>query len=100
MYLFNTLLPYGQVCQKECSKGYYSSTAFEHLRKGTKGTLAEDATVFNEWTMDTVRARGREHADRHGGRDRRAHHRRMQRGGRRTPCCWSATALTCRRRCS
>ncbi|HWL62590.1 MAG TPA: LLM class flavin-dependent oxidoreductase [Steroidobacteraceae bacterium] len=55
MYLFNTLLPYGQVYQKD-SKGYYSTTAFEHLRQGTKGTLAEDATIFNEWTMETVRA--------------------------------------------
>ena len=55
MYLFNTLLPYGQVMQKD-TKGYYSSTAFEHLRNGSKGTLAEDATLFSEWTMDTVRA--------------------------------------------
>jgi alkanesulfonate monooxygenase SsuD/methylene tetrahydromethanopterin reductase-like flavin-dependent oxidoreductase (luciferase family) len=55
VYLFNTLLPYGQVYQKD-SKGYYSTTAFEHLRQGTKGTLAEDATIFNEWTMETVRA--------------------------------------------
>ena len=55
MYLFNTLLPYGQVMQKDV-KGYYSSTAFEHLRHGSKGTLAEDATLFAEWTMDTVRA--------------------------------------------
>ncbi len=55
MYLFNTLLPYGQVYQKD-TKGYYSSTAFEHLRQGTKGTLAEDATIFNAWTMETVRA--------------------------------------------
>ena len=56
MYLFNTLLRYDQVWQKEVEKkGYYSSTAFEHLRQGTKGTLAEDDTVFNEWTMDTVR---------------------------------------------
>jgi alkanesulfonate monooxygenase SsuD/methylene tetrahydromethanopterin reductase-like flavin-dependent oxidoreductase (luciferase family) len=55
MYLFNTLLPYGQVMQKDV-KGYYSSTAFEHLRNGSKGTLAEDATLFSEWTMDTVRA--------------------------------------------
>ena len=54
MYLFNTLLPYGQVYQKD-TKGYYSSTAFEHLRQGAKGTLAEDATIFNAWTMDTVR---------------------------------------------
>jgi alkanesulfonate monooxygenase SsuD/methylene tetrahydromethanopterin reductase-like flavin-dependent oxidoreductase (luciferase family) len=54
-YLFNTLLPYGQVYQKD-TKGYYSSTAFEHLRQGTKGTLAEDATIFNEWTMESVRA--------------------------------------------
>ncbi|MEP7313959.1 MAG: LLM class flavin-dependent oxidoreductase [Pseudomonadota bacterium] len=54
MYLFNTLLPYGQVYQKD-TKGYYSTTAFEHLRQGTKGTLAEDATIFNEWTMETVR---------------------------------------------
>jgi len=36
-------------------QGYYSSTAFEHLRQGAKGTLAEDDTVFNEWTIDTVR---------------------------------------------
>jgi len=56
MYLFNTLLTYGQVMQKEVQKGYYSATAFQHLRMGAKGTLAEDATVFNEWTMDTVRA--------------------------------------------
>jgi alkanesulfonate monooxygenase SsuD/methylene tetrahydromethanopterin reductase-like flavin-dependent oxidoreductase (luciferase family) len=56
-YLFNTLLRYDQVWQKEVSnKGYYSSTAFEHLRNGAKGTLAEDDTVFNEWTLDTVRA--------------------------------------------
>jgi alkanesulfonate monooxygenase SsuD/methylene tetrahydromethanopterin reductase-like flavin-dependent oxidoreductase (luciferase family) len=55
-YLFNTLLRYDQVWQKEVSKkGYYSSTAFEHLRNGAKGTLAEDDTVFNEWTLDTVR---------------------------------------------
>jgi alkanesulfonate monooxygenase SsuD/methylene tetrahydromethanopterin reductase-like flavin-dependent oxidoreductase (luciferase family) len=56
IYLFNTLLRYDQVWQKDVEKkGYYSSTAFEHLREGTKGTLAEDDTVFNEWTMDTVR---------------------------------------------
>ena len=55
MYLFNTLLPYGQVYQKD-TKGYYSTTAFEHLRHGSKGTLAEDATIFGAWTMDTVRA--------------------------------------------
>ena len=56
MYLFNTLLRYDQVWQKDVSKtGYYSSTAFEHLRHGSKGTLAEDDTVFNEWTLDTVR---------------------------------------------
>lgn len=56
MYLFNTLLRYGQVWQKDVRKTkYYSSTAFEHLREGAKGTLAEDDTVFNEWTMDTVR---------------------------------------------
>jgi len=57
MYLFNTLLRYDQVWQKDVSKqGYYSSTAFEHLREGAKGTLAEDDTVFNEWTLETVRA--------------------------------------------
>jgi alkanesulfonate monooxygenase SsuD/methylene tetrahydromethanopterin reductase-like flavin-dependent oxidoreductase (luciferase family) len=55
VYLFNTLLPYGQVYQKD-AKGYYSTTAFEHLRNGAKGTLGEDATIFNEWTMETVRA--------------------------------------------
>ncbi len=56
MYLFNTLLRYDQVWQADVNKqGYYSSTAFEHLREGMKGTLAEDDTVFNEWTMDTVR---------------------------------------------
>lgn len=56
IYLFNTLLRYDQVWQEDVKKqGYYSSTAFEHLRDGAKGTLAEDATVFNEWTMDTVR---------------------------------------------
>lgn len=55
MYLFNTLLRYGQVWQKDVDKTkYYSSTAFEHLREGRKGTLAEDDTVFNEWTMETV----------------------------------------------
>lgn len=57
MYLFNTLLRYDQVWQDDVKKrGYYSSTAFEHLREGAKGTLAEDDTVFNEWSMDTVRA--------------------------------------------
>jgi len=57
MYLFNTLLAYDQVTQNEVHrKGYYSPTAFQHLRQGTKGTLAEDATVFNKWTMETVRA--------------------------------------------
>ncbi|MBT2134668.1 LLM class flavin-dependent oxidoreductase [Croceibacterium sp. LX-88] len=57
MYLFNTLLRYDQVWQEDVKKkGYYSSTAFEHLRNGAKGTLAEDDTVFNEWSMDTVRA--------------------------------------------
>lgn len=56
MYLFNTLLRYDQVWQEDVKKqGYYSSTAFEHLRQGAKGTLAEDDTVFNEWTIDTVR---------------------------------------------
>ena len=56
MYLFNTLLRYDQVWQKEVNKtGYYSSTAFEHLRNGAQGTLAEDSTVFNEWTLETVR---------------------------------------------
>nr|WP_260395062.1 LLM class flavin-dependent oxidoreductase [Sphingobium lignivorans] len=57
MYLFNTLLRYDQVYQKDVKKqGYYSSNAFEHLRNGAEGTLAQDDTVFNEWTMDTVRA--------------------------------------------
>ncbi len=56
LYLFNTLLLYGHVHQADVQKGYFSSTAFEHLRMGPKGTLAEDATVFTEWTMDTVRA--------------------------------------------
>lgn len=57
MYLFNTLLAYDQVTQNEVhKKGYYSPTAFQHLRQGMKGTLAEDATVFNKWTMETVRA--------------------------------------------
>lgn len=57
MYLFNTLLAYDQVTQNEVHrKGYYSPTAFQHLRQGMKGTLAEDATVFNKWTMETVRA--------------------------------------------
>jgi alkanesulfonate monooxygenase SsuD/methylene tetrahydromethanopterin reductase-like flavin-dependent oxidoreductase (luciferase family) len=56
LYLFNTLLLYDHVHQKDVQKGYYSSTAFEHLRMGPKGTLAEDATVFTEWTMDMVRA--------------------------------------------
>jgi alkanesulfonate monooxygenase SsuD/methylene tetrahydromethanopterin reductase-like flavin-dependent oxidoreductase (luciferase family) len=56
LYLFNTLLLYDHVRQADVQKGYYSSTAFEHLRMGPKGTLAEDATVFTEWTMDTVRA--------------------------------------------
>jgi alkanesulfonate monooxygenase SsuD/methylene tetrahydromethanopterin reductase-like flavin-dependent oxidoreductase (luciferase family) len=57
MYLFNTLLAYDQVSQSEVhKKGYYSPTAFQHLREGMKGTLAEDATVFNKWTMETVRA--------------------------------------------
>jgi Coenzyme F420-dependent N5,N10-methylene tetrahydromethanopterin reductase and related flavin-dependent oxidoreductases len=57
MYLFNTLLPYDQVYQKDVKKqGYYSNNAFEHLRNGAQGTLAEDDTVFNEWTMETVRA--------------------------------------------
>ncbi|MXO59961.1 LLM class flavin-dependent oxidoreductase [Altererythrobacter salegens] len=56
MYLFNTLLRYDQVWQNEVKKTkYYSSTAFEHLREGAKGTLAEDGTVFNEWDIDTVR---------------------------------------------
>jgi alkanesulfonate monooxygenase SsuD/methylene tetrahydromethanopterin reductase-like flavin-dependent oxidoreductase (luciferase family) len=57
LYLFNTLLRYDQVWQKDVNKTkYYSSTAFEHLREGAKGTLAEDNTVFNEWNMDMVRA--------------------------------------------
>jgi len=56
LYLFNTLLTYGQVLQKDVQKGYYSSTAFEHLRMGSKGTLAEDSTIFTTWTMDTLRA--------------------------------------------
>ncbi len=56
LYLFNTLLLYDHLRQGDVPKGYYSSTAFEHLRMGPKGTLAEDATVFTEWTMDTVRA--------------------------------------------
>ncbi len=55
LYLFNTLLKYDQVRQKD-TKGYYSSTAFEHLRQGSKGTLAEDDTFFTQWTMDTLRA--------------------------------------------
>ena len=73
MYLFNTLLPYGQVYQKDVQKGYYGTTAFGHLRHGAKGTLAEDSTIFNEWTMDTVRAMV-EHADRIRGRSHRAGH--------------------------
>lgn len=57
MYLFNTLLIYDQVFQKDVQKTkYYSSTAFEHLREGTKGTLAADDSIFNEWNMDMVRA--------------------------------------------
>ena len=57
MYLFNTLLLYDQVWQEDVRKtGYYSTTAFEHLKQGAKGTLAEDDTVFTEWTMESVRA--------------------------------------------
>jgi alkanesulfonate monooxygenase SsuD/methylene tetrahydromethanopterin reductase-like flavin-dependent oxidoreductase (luciferase family) len=56
LYLFNTLLTYGQVLQKDVPKGYYSSTAFEHLRMGSKGTLAEDNTIFTTWTTQTLRA--------------------------------------------
>ena len=55
MYFFNTLLLYDHVSQKNIQKGYYSTTSFKHLREGTKGTLAEDATVFHEWTIDAVR---------------------------------------------
>ncbi|HUN76785.1 MAG TPA: LLM class flavin-dependent oxidoreductase [Steroidobacteraceae bacterium] len=55
LYLFNTLLAYGQVLQKDVPRGYYSSTAFEHLRMGSKGTLAEDNTIFTTWTMETLR---------------------------------------------
>jgi len=56
LYLFNTLLTYDHLAQNDVQKGYYSSTAFEHLRSGPKGTLADDSTVFTEWTEDTVRA--------------------------------------------
>ena len=55
MYFFNTLLLYDHLHQQNIQKGYYSTTSFKHLRHGTKGTLAEDATVFHEWTMDAVR---------------------------------------------
>ncbi len=55
MYFFNTLLLYDHVTQQNIQKGYYSSKSFQHLREGKKGTLAEDATVFHEWTVDAVR---------------------------------------------
>jgi alkanesulfonate monooxygenase SsuD/methylene tetrahydromethanopterin reductase-like flavin-dependent oxidoreductase (luciferase family) len=38
-------------------KGYFSPTAFDHLRQGSKGTLAEDSDAFGgEWTPEKVRA--------------------------------------------
>src|SRR5262249_3050414 len=40
LYFFNTLMTYDHVTQQNVQKGYFGATAFDHLRQGTKGTLA------------------------------------------------------------
>jgi alkanesulfonate monooxygenase SsuD/methylene tetrahydromethanopterin reductase-like flavin-dependent oxidoreductase (luciferase family) len=55
LYFFNTLLTYGQVYADKIQKGYFSQRAFDKFREGKKGTLADDTTVFTEWTSETVR---------------------------------------------
>lgn len=55
LYFFNTLLTYDQVYADKIQKGYFSQRAFEQFREGRKGTLADDTTVFTEWTSQTVR---------------------------------------------
>jgi alkanesulfonate monooxygenase SsuD/methylene tetrahydromethanopterin reductase-like flavin-dependent oxidoreductase (luciferase family) len=57
MYFFNTLMTYDHVTQKNVQKGYFSPTAFDHLRQGRKGTLAEDIDAFGgDWTPEKVHA--------------------------------------------
>ena len=58
MYFFNTIAAYDHPSQdfQHQKTGYYSATAHQHLREGTKGTLA-DATLFNRHvTEEDVRA--------------------------------------------
>ena len=56
MYCFNTLMKYDHPLQDFGQTGYYSKTAHEHLREGTKGTLADTAAFTNVMTLEGLKA--------------------------------------------
>ena len=56
MYCFNTLMKYDHPLQDFGQTGYYSKTAHEHLREGTKGTLADTAAFTNVMTLEGLEA--------------------------------------------
>lgn len=56
MYCFNTLIKYDHPHQDFDQKGYYGARAHEHLRSGTKGTLA-DVSMFDSYmTLEGLKA--------------------------------------------
>ena len=56
MYAFNTLIKYDHPTQDFREKGYYSSSAHQHLRSGVKGTLADVSMFENRITPEGLRA--------------------------------------------
>ena len=56
MYFFNSLIAYDHADADFDEKGYYSRTAHEHLRGGSKGTLADQTLFFNQLTLEAVKA--------------------------------------------
>ena len=56
MYAFNTLIKYDHPHQDFDQKGYYGDKAHEHLRSGTKGTLADVSMFDSRMTLEGLKA--------------------------------------------
>ncbi len=55
-YAFNTLIRYDHPTQDFGPTGYYGKTAHEHLRAGTRGTLADASMFDHSMTAESFRA--------------------------------------------
>lgn len=56
IYSFNTLIKYDHPTQDFSQKGYYGDKAHEHLRQGTRGTLADINMFTSQMTMEGLKA--------------------------------------------